>query len=89
MTLDSEIRKIGFNETIVVKGRAYHVQTEVSVRGAPTIRSSIYEGGTLRHVENRACPLARADIVRSVAEAHHRSLVDRLVQGGFEWLEST
>lgn len=85
-----EVKKIGFNASVLVDGRDLHVQTEVLTREGIVIRTTILEGGVAKFAEKRPCPPEVSDLSAFVAvvESQHKQRVEQLRREGAKWLES-
>jgi hypothetical protein len=83
MNTDDEIRKIGFNDSVVHGTRNLHVQTEVMVRDGVLIRTMILEGGIVRRLDRHMCPPELADVeqIRAHARCRHALHVEAARQG--------
>jgi hypothetical protein len=86
-----EIRKIGFNDTVQVARRTFHVQTEVLVVDGIVIKTTVSEAGVIRYSENHSCTedFAGLGAFRSLVHAQHQRYVRDLHTIGMPWLAST
>jgi hypothetical protein len=76
----------GFNTNVRHRGVVFHVQTEDSGRAHPHVITHLYHGGTILASEKRgyADRIAERDlagIVKTLMEAQHNTMLERLRQG--------
>ena len=81
----------GFNTNIRHRGILFHVQTEDSGRAHPHIITHLFHGGNILSSEKRGYEdlLGAKDLpdeVRSLMEAQHKSMLQRLRRGEFDGL---
>lgn len=78
-----DIRKIGFNDSIQVDGRALHIQTEVLQRGGYVMRTTVLEGGTVQFATSEPCPpnLQDEERIRALVQLQHESYVGKVIRG--------
>ena len=81
----------GFNTNIRHRGVLFHVQTEDSGRAHPHIITHLFHGGNIlssekRGYEDRLGAKDLPDEVRSLMEAQHKSMLQRLRRGEFDGL---
>ena len=81
----------GFNTNIRHRGVLFHVQTEDSGRAHPHIITHLFHGGNILSSEKRGYEdlLSAKDLpneVRSLMEAQHKSMLQRLRRGEFDGL---
>jgi hypothetical protein len=81
----------GFNTNIRHRGVLFHVQTEDSGRSHPHIITHLFHGGNILSSEKRGYEdlLSAKDLpgeVRSLMEAQHKSMLQRLRRGEFDAL---
>ncbi len=90
-SLTEEIRKIGFNDTIQVERRTFHVQTEVLVCDVMTIQTTVLEAGVVKLAEARPCPTGSLEValVREWVFAQHQHYLRQLHDREAPWLAST
>ncbi len=87
----SEVAKIGFNDSIVVDERTFHVQTEVRAKDGVIIRTTIIESGQVKFTTTRPCPdgLSSLAAVSAAVETQHKFYLRELQRMGTPWLAST
>lgn len=87
---DREIRQVGFNESVNLQGRPFHVQTEVLVREQIMIRTTVLEAGAVMFAESHPCPneALELDAFSALVEAQHKHYVQELNRVGANWLAS-
>ena len=79
MTRPTDVRDLGFNDSVTVGERQLHVQTEVLGRHEMVICTTVLEGGTVRVAEKRVLGAeTNAEEIRSVVERQHRRHVQQL-----------
>ena len=80
--LSEEARSIGFNQSVGVRGRMLHVQTEVLVRRGITIRTTIAEGGTVEVAEDQVLKpnTTHLEQLRTLAQEQHDRQVQKLME---------
>lgn len=75
-------RRIGFNTSVRRDQRTFHVQTEISGKEAPTIRTTVHEGGLVVHVHRQPCPESPRGIdeLEALAREQHEQCLGRLAR---------
>jgi hypothetical protein len=81
----------GFNTNVRHRSIVFHVQSEDSGRNHPHVITHLYHGGTILASEKTsyADQLGAADlaaVVKELMERQHKSVLRRLVSGGFDGL---
>jgi hypothetical protein len=70
---------LGFNHNVKYRGRIFHVQTEDSGPVNPRIFTHLYFGGTILATKKHEYdPAAPEDVVRSLMQSQHKSILKEL-----------
>lgn len=74
----------GFNTNVRYRGRVFHVQTEVSGDGSPSIVTLLYEGGAILYSKKQGYEGGAGPEVRELMEWQHRETVRHLKGAGYD-----
>ena len=80
-----EIYEIGFNDQISVGERGFHVQTEVLGKTELKVKTTVLEGGTVRHVASRLWSSAiGVDELQELAATQHQMIIDKVLRSDID-----
>jgi hypothetical protein len=83
--IKDEIKTIGFYNCVEVKGRSFHVQTEIISRELMQVKSTVLEGGTVLDTSVQPYPTHLDDRIQGEAfiQAQHEKMVEQVNQGKY------
>lgn len=83
--IKDEIKNIGFYNCVELKGRSFHVQTEIISRDLMQIKSTVLEGGTVLDTSVQPYPSHLDDRIQGEAfiQAQHEKMVEQVNQGKY------
>ena len=78
-----DLSSLGFNDHVELNGRSLHVQTEVTRTDPITVRSVVFEGGTILEATTRALSASDDSQARQAIQEHHENVLADVLSGRY------
>lgn len=80
-----EIYEIGFNDQVAVDGRGFHIQTEILGKTDLKIKTTVLEGGSIKHVASRLWSAAiGVEELQELAATQHQLIIDKVLRSDID-----
>ena len=78
-----DLSSLGFNDHVELDGRSLHVQTEVTRTDPITVRSVVFEGGTILDATTCALPHSDHSQAKQAIQLQHENVLADVLSGRY------